>query len=291
MRRILPLLCLVSLTAASRAAENAWSPFEWKQVEIIASAGKIKAAIIVPTKVNGVECLAQLDTGAPSNAMWRRKADASLPKVDAVLELAGRSLTVKARAPQLAGLEGGKCKDEVIVTIGNGYFDDGTLTLDLKGSRFSYTPAAVLASVHAAQPFNYAQWSGTDGGHVVVEVGLPNGKLAYALLDTGAASFSISAMSEGDWSELTGGVPLQASATVSEYKVNSWGKKIACYEMAAPGSISIGQTLNVEHFRASYCAYEAFKPGQKLIGLLGLRDLNERVVTLDYRSRRWLISN
>ena len=45
------------------------------------------------------------------------------------------------------------------------------------------------------------------------------------------------------------------------------------YEMPAPGSVVIGQSLKVEHFRLSYCAQEAFKPGQKLIGLLGLRDL------------------
>ncbi|OFA04842.1 hypothetical protein [Duganella sp. HH101] len=291
MRRILPMLCLLGLTSAAQGGEHAWSRFDWAQAEVVPGAGKVKAAINVPIKVNGVDCRAQLDTGAPGKVIWHRQADATLPGVDTVVELAGRSLTVKASAPQLAALEGGKCTDDVIASIGNAYFEDGTLTLDLKGSRLAFTTAASLAGERAAQPFNYAQWSGGDGGHIVVEIGMPNGKLAYAMLDTGAASFGISAMSEAAWSELTGGIPLQGSATVSVYKVNSWGKQIPCYETAAPGQISIGQMLNVGHLRASYCALEAFKPGQKLVGLLGLRDLNERTVTLDYRSRRWLISN
>ena len=123
----------------------------------------------------------------------------------------------------------------------------------------------------------------------MVEVVLPNGQLAYALLDTGAASFGLSAMGEAAWMDLTTNTPLRQSASVTEFQVNMWGNKIPCYEMLAPGSIQLARSLKVEHFRVSYCAQNAFKPGQKLVGLLGLRDLNERTITLDYRSRRWLI--
>ena len=53
----------------------------------------------------------------------------------------------------------------------------------------------------------------------------------------------------------------------------------------------IAQSFKAEHFRASYCVQDAFKPGQRLVGLLGLRDLQGKKITFDYLSRRWLISN
>jgi hypothetical protein len=53
----------------------------------------------------------------------------------------------------------------------------------------------------------------------------------------------------------------------------------------------ITQSFKVEHFRASYCVRDAFKLGQRLVGLLGLRDFHGKQITIDYRSRRWLISN
>ena len=58
-------------------------------------------------------------------------------------------------------------------------------------------------------------------------------------------------------------------------------------EVRAP--VSIGGMLDVPHMLASYCVLEAFKPGQKIAGLLGLRYLADHVVVLDYPSRRWLL--
>lgn len=53
----------------------------------------------------------------------------------------------------------------------------------------------------------------------------------------------------------------------------------------------ITQSFKLEHFRASYCVQDAFKVGQRLVGLLGLRDLQGKQITIDYLSRRWLIIN
>lgn len=289
--RLCVLLALLISSSISRAADVVWSAFDWQQTEIVAGAGKVRAAIVVPILVNGVECNAQLDTGAPSKVIWHRGADASLPSVETIVEVAGLRHAVKAKTPQLVGLESNNCKNEIIATIGNAYFEEGTLSLDLKENRLAFSPTGLLSKEAKAQPINYAQWSGNNGGHIVIEVILPNGKLGYAMLDTGAASFSMSAMSEADWNTLTENAPLQQSANVKEYKVNSWGKKIPCFETLAPGSIVIAQSFKVEHFRASYCVQDAFKPGQKLVGLLGLRDLQGKQITIDYRSRRWLISN
>jgi hypothetical protein len=204
--------------------------------------------------------------------------------------IAGHRHIVDASESQLALLRGGSCKTKAIATIGNAYFDNGTLTLDLKRRHFSFAVAALLENESKARPFHYPRWSGNEGGHIVVQVGLPNGQTGDAILDTGAASFGLSTLTQTDWNTLTGGVALRESATVQAYTVNSWGKQVPCFTTDAPGSILIGPSLSVSHFSVSYCALESFKPGQKLIGVLGLRYLNDRIITLDYLSRRWLIS-
>jgi hypothetical protein len=289
---ILAFFCLLPLSVSASAAAPVWFPFEWHSQEMIKGAGKVKVAILLPIKVNGIACYAQLDTGAPDKVIWKKKPDAGQPLKAVVLEFAGQSVTVQAGPAQMALLESGKCEEQLIGSLGNEFFEQGTLTLDLKGARLAFSRHAELANHAKAQPFNYAQWPGNHaGGHIVVEVGLPNGQLEYALFDTGAASFGLSALSETAWMDLTGNTPLKQSASVTEYQVNSWGNKIPCYEMMAPGRIVLAQTVKVERFRVSFCMQNAFKAGQKLVGLLGLRDLNERTITVDYRSRRWLIGN
>lgn len=142
----------------------------------------------------------------------------------------------------------------------------------------------------ASHPFAFPRWAGNEGGHIVVRLGLPNGEEGDVLFDTGAASFGLSALTENDWRIITGGVPLRATAAVRAYSVNSWGRQIPCYGTTLPGNVQIVPGLSIANSRIAYCAQESLKPGQKLIALLGLRDLSDRVVTLDYPARRWMIS-
>ncbi len=288
MRVPIVLLSLACIVGPAFGAEPTWHPFIWRHHEVYPGAGKVKAAIMVPIKVNGVDCLAQLDTGAPDKLIWHRPVDPVQPGVDTVVALAGRSMTVKAQRSQLAGAENGQCMQELIASVGNAFFDDGTLTLDLKNSRLAFSAGALLASEATAQPFGYTRSPGREGAHIIVDIALSSGKSGHAMFDTGAALFGMSAMDKDGWSDLTGAVPLAKSAAVTKYQVHSWGKQITCYAMTVDGSVDIAKSLRVAPFHASYCAY-AFQPAQKLFGLLGLRHLNERVITIDYVSRRWLI--
>lgn len=272
------------------AAELQWHTFEWAEAEVVPGAGLAKAGIFLPVKINGAECYAQLDTGANGTVIWKNQTNAALPMQDAVVDIAGKSRTVPASALLLAGVRDGTCNTMAIATIGNAFFDDGTLTLDLKGNRFRFTTEALLKGEAKALPFHYTLWQGSkEGGHIIVQIGLPHGLVAEAMLDTGAASFGLSALTQADWNKLTEGVPLRASTSVQAYKVNSWGKQIPCYTTQVPGSMRIGTALSVPRFSVSYCVLDSFKPGKNLIGVLGLRHLNDRVITLDYRSRKWLI--
>ena len=281
---------LLGLAPPVHADAPDWQPFVWADAEVVPGAGKVKAGILMPITVDGVACWGQLDTGAPAGLIWTRPAGTGPADRTAVVEVAGRRRTTQASAAQLVGLAGGKCKAEMIVTLGNGFFDDGTLTLDLKGSRFRFTAASLLGDDPRARPFDYARWSGGEGGHIVVQVGLPDGQRAHAMLDTGAASFGLTTLAPADWDGLTNGVPLRASPTVPSFTANSWDKQITCFTTVAPGTLDIGPGLSVPQFSVSYCA-PPFQPGQKLAGVLGLRHLNDRVVTIDYRARRWRIGD
>ena len=276
--------------SSTRAVEPDWQPFGWAEAEVVPGAGKVKAGIVLPITVDGVACWGQLDTGAPGGVIWTRPAGSGPADVTVTVDIAGQRRTAQASSAQLVGLRGGNCKAEAIATIGNAFFDDGTLALDLKAGRFRFAAASLLGDDPRALPFDYARRDGGEGGHIVVKVGLPDGQRADAMLDTGAASFGLTTLAPADWNMLTNGTPLHAGPGVHTFTVNSWGEQITCFTTAAPGTLDIGPGLPVPHFSVSYCA-RPFRPGQKLVGVLGLRHLNERVVTVDYRARRWRIGD
>lgn len=274
------------LAAPCLAAEPQWYPFIWEDASMAPGMPVEHAALLLPARLNGIDCTVQLDTGANVAFIWH---GASLPgeaQSPLRIELGGRDWTIPASASHIASIEQGRCGG--LLSAGNALFEQGTLTLDLARRRYAYSPAALLAGDSAAQPLIYAQWY-NNGGHVLVELRLPSGKLGYAMLDTGAARFGLSALSPQGWAEITGGLPLAASASVKEFKVNSWGKQISCHESMAAGPLLIGGMYSVPRFDAAYCALDSFKPGQQLIGLLGLRDFGDSTIILDYLSRRWLV--
>ncbi|MEN9866570.1 MAG: hypothetical protein RL748_2160 [Pseudomonadota bacterium] len=264
-----------------------WFPLEWREGAAFAGAPVEKLGLLLPAKIDGVDCLIQVDTGANGRFVWHKASDGVGDKRTGVPVVVGNiSLTVDASPTQLAGVHSGKCRQQVQATVGNGFFEHGTLTLDLPRSRFSFVAGPTLAQDTTAQPLLYARWNQV-GGHTLVEVRLPSGKTGYALLDTGSARFGMNALSTDDWGSLTGGVPLQKSDSVSEFKTMSWGKQISCYQTMATGPLEIGGSLRLPQYQVSYCASEAFKPPQKLLGVLGLRHLKEHVLVLDYLSLRW----
>jgi hypothetical protein len=269
-------------------AAPTWQAFEWLETEVVPGAGAVKSSVILPIKVNGVDCYGQLDTGAPNTLIWHQQADTEQPLKEFDIEIAGRHRSVKGDSAQLDILR--TCKKALIATIGNAFFEDGTLTLDLKNARFSFAPGSMLEKEPMSHPFAFPRWAGNEGGHIVVRLALPNGQEGDVLFDTGAASFGLSALTENDWRIMTGNVPLRATATVRAYSVNSWGKQIPCYDTTLPGNMQIVPGVSITNSRIAYCAQESFKPGQRLVALLGLRDLSDRVVTLDYPARRWMIS-
>ena len=288
MRLISTALLACCLPCAAHATD--WHPFRWYMASI--GGGPVeRAAMLLPLKVNGVDCQVQLDTGANGELIWARQAAAPQPSMQqtALIELAGIRKHIPADPANLELLTAEVCAAGPIATVGNGFFEHGTLTLDLGRARFAFAPAPQLANEPAAQPLFYARTEGRGGGHTLVEIKRPGGTAGYALLDTGSARFGLAATSRQEWNELTGGMPLEEGPTVKKFSVQSWGRQVPCYETALSGGFEVGG-VGVPQASASYCVDQGFKSPVKLVGVLGLRPLADRVITLDYLSRRWRLS-
>lgn len=284
MRLIIPLLatCMALFHVHAHAD---WRSFVWKYDRVTPERPKERVALALPAQFDGHPCTVQLDTGMNGEFQWH--SDASGDSTQINFEVAGVVKKYAVDKRHLEQIQKGDC--ETIASVGNAFFENGSLVLDLRNSRYKFDRGAVLASSPKAQPLIYAQWYEV-GGHLLVEVRVPSGEIKYAMLDTGAASFGLSPLTASAWADLVERPPV-AGPGIVEYKVNSWGKQVSCFETDRPGPLNIGLQYEVKTFRVSYCEHPDFNIKQKIAGLLGLRDLMGSVITLDYRSRRWAVDD
>jgi hypothetical protein len=130
-------------TAACPAAgDTEWAAFRWESFGAFPH-----AALMLPAKVDGVACFVQLDTGANGRFISSGRAVADAPGREVAIEIGHH--TVTARVPQavLAALPAsGDCHAG---TVGNAFFENGSLVLDLTASH-SARPAGATKS--AARP-------------------------------------------------------------------------------------------------------------------------------------------
>lgn len=284
VRHLLPLLPWM-MAAASACAAPATAGIEWYRAEVIPGDGPVNVALFMPVKLNGAACKAQLDTGAPDDVHFHQAFERATAQ-PMVVEALGIRREVMGPPNLVAGEDG--CPKGLRISLGNEFFEQGTLTLDLKHDQLSFVQGSVLASDAQAMPFFYPQWGvgNAGGGHIVVELADSQGSKRYALFDTGAASFGISAMSAESWRQMTGKDAAPGSG-ITSYSVSSWGKSIPCYRMRSSTRFQLGQGQALENADVSYCDASGFKPGQKLAALIGLRNLSSRTITIDYPARRW----
>jgi hypothetical protein len=283
------LVCFLPFVTPCSAQATDWQPFRWHMASL--AGGPVeRVGLLLPVKMNGTNCFVQLDTGVAEELIWSRQPPSPPPKntpLPVLVELAGIRKTVSADPASLELLTPEVCAAAPIASVGNAFFEHGTLTLDLGRARFAFAPAPQLAGKAVAQPLFYARWT-YSGGHPLVEVKLAGGKAGYALLDTGSVRFGLAATGLDEWNALSGGMPLEEGPRVKKFSVNSWGRQIQCYETTATGGVEVGGVALQQV--TSYCAEHGFQSPVKLIGVLGLRPLGDRVVTLDYLSRRWTLS-
>ncbi|TFW14759.1 hypothetical protein [Duganella callida] len=284
MRLALPLLLMMGVSVQAQE-EPGWRSFHWEYAQIAPGRSPEKAGLFLPAQFDGRPCTVQLDTGMNQAFLWHGQSGE--PGQPVRLDVAGVVKQVQGDRAHLDRIRAGDCSG--IASVGNAFFEHGSLVLDLPHARYRFEAAALLADQSRAQPLTYARWFG-EGGHLLVNLTLPSGAAGQALLDTGAASFSISPLTTAAWAQLVE-LPLAAGPQVSEYKVSSWGRQISCFETTRPGPLTVGASRRLDSFRVSYCQLPGFSIPQQIVGLLGLHDLMDSVITLDYRSSRWMIED
>lgn len=285
------LFALLLSATSSQAAEAVWHDFHFLVGDYFGR-GEERLALLLPATINGVACRVQLDTGANGDILWRAAApaDKAARPVPVSLQVGDIRRTISADPASVAALQLNGCGAGPIASLGNAFFEHGTLQLDLGRQRFAFTPAATLAGDAAALPMFYPRWA-EPGGHVLLEVSLGNGARGYALFDTGAARFGLAATNLEEWNALTAGAALRQSASVAEYSLSNAGSaRLTCYETPMADGVAVGRKA-LPPVMASYCVGHGFKAPLKLVGVLGLQPLGRRLVTLDYVSGRWLLGD
>ncbi|WP_426339754.1 hypothetical protein ACN9MZ_26260 [Pseudoduganella sp. S-14] len=258
-------------------------PFFFVDHALYEGAPKVPAAIVLPVKVEGVDCYAQLDTGVAGAVIWHSEGGEGRKEV--TLELAGLRRAVAASSASLALLEQGRCTEGLIATIGNEFFEQGTLELDLAGSRYRWQQGAALQQAADAQAMRYARWGGA-GGQPLVTVRVAGGEPQAALLDTGSAAFGLNGHSAQAMAALTGGTALRDER---RFSANAWGRQLACVMGTAPRTLEIGDSIKLPAFLAGYCEGQDFAPGEPLAGVVGLHHLLGKLLVIDYVSQRWAL--
>ncbi|HYD62324.1 MAG TPA: hypothetical protein VEC35_18320 [Noviherbaspirillum sp.] len=284
MRAISLLMVLVSTLA--QAADVAWHEFDVVISDHLGF-GKERVALLLRAKINDVDCRVQLDTGAAATIIWRHRDSDQQPAmaVQARVRIGDIEQVLQAKTSQLVSLRHPDCHG-VAATVGNGFFEHGTLHLDLGSQRFAFTPGAALARHPAAHSMLYLPAT-QGGGHPLIMAKLANGAQGYVLLDTGSMRFGLAATDPQQWRQLTAGLQGAPRRSFSIRNASEAGA-LTCEELETQAPMAIGgQTVRQE--LVTYCSGKQFQLAQPILGVLGLRPLGRRMVIIDYVSRRWLL--
>lgn len=264
MKKLLVALLLV----APAAGATEWTNFRW------ISFGTFKhAAILLPAKIDGVDSFVQLDTGANGRFIPASHPTADAPGREVSIEVASHTVRALLPRPVHAGERAG--------TVGNAYFEHGTLTIDLKNARFAYVEQAALRDDSAAAPFKYVHHEGWDGGHIVVPVTLPDQPPQDALFDTGAALFTFTPLQQSLYEALRG-------ADSQPLRAPSLGHEILCETSRLTTPIRVSQ-YTLDTGVLGHCK-TGVDIGVPLAGVIGLAGFADQTITIDYPSRRWKIT-
>jgi hypothetical protein len=213
----------------------------------------------------------QLDTGADGRFI------PAGPATGAPVDIVIGQRTIKASVPQPLP-SGERCRAG---TVGNAFFDNGSLILDLKHARFAYSDDALLRDDADAAPITYVRHDGWEGGHITVPVTLPGQAPQQALFDSGAALFTFAPLQQALYEALRG-------ATSKPLAVSSWGQDIGCELSALTTPLRVSQYTLSEGV-LGHCR-KAVDIGAPIAGVVGLGGFAGQTIIIDYPSRKWKVT-
>lgn len=283
---------LLVLAASVRAVES--HPAEWA-IGDVAGKPQQRVALLVNALVDGHRCRLQLDTGAPSLVIWEGIKPLTSKATEVTVEVAG--IAKQVRAPREIVNRLAECSRlESIGTLGNRFFDGGTLSINLAVPSLTFAPGSTLSERTDTHPMFYIKQtvgkrtsrSERIGGHPLIELRASGRLLGYALFDTGSASFGLNVHSMERWNHATGGLPLRESEKVTKFVIQGWGRTHTCYRAESSIKYQIGgQELLLSEI--TFCPSIDFMRAIALEGLIGLQPFQDATITLDYVAGRWLV--
>lgn len=291
------LTCLALLAGAgaaaateplpSTAAGESAIPIEYLSTDI-PGLGRRKAALLVRVRIDGRECRMQLDTGANAAIIWDNGSPLAPETLTTAVTVQAGPLQQRTPVSNDLQMRLANCTEgESVGTLGNAFFDHGSLRLDLKAPALFYTPGSTLAADPRAQPMRYARWTAA-GGHPLVEVRSEQAGAGHALLDTGSVPVELAVLSRDGWNAATHFAPLAPSQRVRQLTAQSWGRQRACYLAESDVHRSIGQQPH-RTLAVLYCPDQLnFHSPEPLVGVLGMAAFGDGSLTLDYVAQRWL---
>lgn len=284
LRRVLAFACLASLVFLTPAHAEQTTPLLWLNGDGPRSHDDHQA-LVVTASVAGRPCLMQLDTGLNSAVLWQETVRADEPQVTVDVEVLGLKISVGTSSRIAAHLQhcapGGS-----VGSLGNAFFEDGSLTIDLKKMALRYQAGSVLSGNPAAEPMFYARWT-EQGGHPLVELRQDGMLVGYGLLDTGSASFGFAPLSELEWNRLTASAPLVQTDHVRKFATWSWNRQHFCFETKPAVRLQAGRWAMADS-PVDYCPELQFTPAVRLEGVVGLDAFSNAAITIDYHAGRWL---
>ncbi|KQV48366.1 hypothetical protein ASC95_20700 [Pelomonas sp. Root1217] len=283
-------IAIGSIACEARAQPPSFQPFHW-HVGSLGGLPPAPLALLVPVALGERTCDMQLDTGASAAVIWHTATEQHEPRRPLKLRLGGLETGVEVGSATQRSID--ECvSGSPVGTLGNAFFERGTLTLDVAHQRLAWQAGSTLDNQPRARRFFYAApalqegWIQT-GGHIFIELDVQQAGKGYGMLDTGAASAGIGVLDAPWWAQLTGAAATQGPH-ITNFTVPSWGRSLACASAPTVAAVSIDGFGPVAR-RATFCPGLAFQPTIRVIGLVGLAPFMHSVLTIDYPGRRWLV--
>lgn len=250
--------------------------------------GRRPHALLVQVRIDGRSCHMQLDTGANSAVIWGRGVVIPADEVRGTVTVQAGPLAREVPVSDALRAALAQCPDDDSVgTLGNAFFEQGSLRLDLSTPALHYTAGSALLDDPQALPMRYARW-GAEGGHSLVQLHTPHGERGWTLLDTGAFATQLAVFTREAWDSATEHAPLTASLRVTELKVPAWGQAHLCFR-AAPSAHWTIDGRSPQALSVLYCPSHPFVAPEALLGVVGMAPFGTDTLVIDYVAQRWCV--
>lgn len=230
------------------------------------------AMINLPISLNGKMYTAQLDTGANYDFRLATNIPEAGGLIDTEISLDKLKKSIKLSKKSLEYIKNNQ--GIRIGVIGNAFFESGTIVLNFENNTILFHDGAALKDNLNAEKFSYFHPDRWDGGYIIINAIIKD-KLLPMVLDTGAALFSLVPFENTLW---------------NEYIKDS---KITVIDKCQLTSINIEITIGKQQFTNGIIGKCPEAPeilSKNFYGILGMNFFENGILTIDYRSKKWLFS-